>query len=350
MMQANTGAKQVHVDLREKAIQIVRNRGPLLPVQITKELGTNVLFASAMLSELVDRKILKLSNTKVGGSPVYYVVGQEPKLQALRDRLNDKQQKAFDILKQKGVLRDSEQEPVIRASLRDIKDFACPLQVSLGEASEIYWKWYLLSDAEAELLIKEKLGLNKRKDTRSKPPEKQLGKHEEVQKHLSEIERDLKKLEEKKQELLQKPIEQTAKERIVKKESTQRIKKELHQHIEQQASLKEEVVVDIGDKFMSSVIDYFKENKIELLSLKQIRRNQDFEGSIKIPSAVGAIQYFCKAKNKQKITDADLSLLFVQSQMRKMPILLITTGNITNKAQELLQKEFKNITIKKIEV
>ncbi len=332
MINANQNINQVLV-IKEKALQIVRSRGPLLPVQITKELGINVMFASALLSELVDKKVLKLSNTKVGGSPVYYVTGQEAKLQALRDKLNDKQQKAFDMLKQQKILRDSEQEPVIRASLRDIKDFAHQLQVSAGNVQEIFWKWYLVPDSEAEILIKQKLGMT------GKTPE-HTNMQQEVQRHLSEIEYDLKQLESKKEEML-KPA-QKQKEEFVRKVTKPR-KIEDQQVKEQKPA--EQASIDETDKFMMQVLDYFKQNKIEVLSVKQIRKNLDFESLIEIPSAVGSISYFCKAKNKQKVTDADLSLLFVQSQIKKMPILFVTTGELTKKAQQLLTKEFKNITI-----
>ena len=321
---------------KEKALQIVRTRGPLLPVQITKEIGVNVMMASALLSELVDKKVLKLSNTKVGGSPLYYVQGQEPKLQSLRDKLNDKQQRAFDMLKQAKVLRDSEQEPVIRLALRDIKDFAHQLQVTHGNSLEIFWKWYLIPDSEAEPIIKQKIGFKKETKDAVK---------DDVQKHLEEIEKNLMELEKKKQDLT-KPIEQKVKEEAVKKERKPKAKKEVSV-IQEQTTL-EENKIDESDGFMVKVIDYFKQNKIETSNIKQVRKDSDFECSVKIPSAVGNMTYFCKAKNKQKITDSDLSLLFVQSQMRKMPVLLVTTGEVTRKAQELLTKEFKNITIKQI--
>ena len=142
------------LSVKEKALEIVRTRGPLLPVQITKELGVNVLFAGALLSELVDNQTLKISNTKVGGSPVYYVTGQEGKLQSLRDKLNDKQQLAFDMLKQHSILQDTKLEPVIRQSFREMKDFAIPLRVTAGELQDIFWKWYMITDEEAEPIIK----------------------------------------------------------------------------------------------------------------------------------------------------------------------------------------------------
>jgi len=312
--------------IKEKALNIVRSRGPILPAQVNKELGVNVIFASALLSELVDNKAIKISNTKIGSSPVYYVVGQEPKLQMLRDKLNDKQQKAFDMLKRDKVLRDAEQEPVIRASLRDIKDFAHKLQVTFGGHTEIFWKWYLNSDAEVEPIIKEKFS----KIERSLPKE-------DVKEQLKEIEDNLKKLEKK-----QEPEKVVEKELPVKKT---KVKKEA---ITAQVKLATGNTVDESDKFMMKVVDIFKKDKIELSEIKQIRKNKDFEGIATIPSAVGTITYFCKAKDKKSISDSDLSLLFVQSQMKKMPILLVTTGKLTKKAETLLNKEFKNITIKKV--
>jgi hypothetical protein len=311
----------------------------------------NVLFASALLSELVDNKTLKLSNTKIGGSPVYYVSGQEEKLQVLRDKLNDKQQRAFDMLKQAKIMRDTELEPVIRVSLRDIKDFAKPLNVTWNGLTELFWKWYLTPDIEAEGIIKEKLSKLQVVE------KKELPKPQDVQQQLSQIERDLKKLEEERA----KPIERVVKEEIVRKEvveakkieeekpKKQRKVKEVTEHpVQQELEQKQEIFADNSDAFMVKSFEFFKQNKIEVNELKQIKKNNEFEGVVTIPNVIGKSTYFCKAKNKQKISDADLSLLYVQSQMKKMPVLLITTGEVSKKAQDLLDKEFKNITIKKI--
>lgn len=328
MITQNANSIQV---IKDKAVQMVRSRGPVLPVQLTKELGINVMFASALLSELVSMKALKISNTKIGGSPVYYVVGQEAKLQELRSRLNDKQQKAFDMLKRDKVLRDSEQEPVIRLSLREIKDFAHQLQVTMGSHSEVFWKWYLTSDIEAEPIIKQKLSTIIKKET----------KVDDVKKQLEEVEDSLRKLEKPKVEAEKPkiPVVIPEKEEVKKRGKTK---------IEAQSTLTQSNIVDEKDKFMVKVIGNFKKDNIELLSVKQVRKNKDFEGTISIPSAVGSITYFFKAKDKKSISDSDLSLLFVQSQVKKMPILLVTTGKLTKKADALLNKEFKNITIRRI--
>lgn len=68
---------------REKLLNFIKMNGPILPVQVSKFLNTNIIFAGAMLSELVANNHARISNTKKGGSPFYYVKGQESRLQNL---------------------------------------------------------------------------------------------------------------------------------------------------------------------------------------------------------------------------------------------------------------------------
>ena len=160
------------LELREKIVEIVKAKGPVLPVQVGKEVGMSILMASAHLAELTASKRVKISNVKVGGSPLYYFPGQEAMLQKFTASFNDKEKKAFDLLSQNKVLRDSEQEPVIRVVLRDLKDFALPLNVKYNNNQEIFWKWYLTTDQEAEKLIKTKLGIER--------PEEKIKKEEKI--------------------------------------------------------------------------------------------------------------------------------------------------------------------------
>ena len=92
-------------DHRDKILQLIRLNGPLLPSAINKEIETDVLVASAMLSELVDNKIIKLSSVKVGGSPLYYYPGQENKLQQYSDKLHEKEQRTYELLREKKILK-----------------------------------------------------------------------------------------------------------------------------------------------------------------------------------------------------------------------------------------------------
>lgn len=158
-------------DLREKIVQIVARKGPVLPVEIMKEVGGNTIIIGAMLSELASKDRVKITNSKVGGSPLYYVIGQEPKLVSLYGSMNDKDKKSFDALKKEGVLRDVDLTPIMRVSLRSIRDFAKPLEVTVAGHTEIFWRWFLLPMKDAESRIREILNASKdlgvKKKTRS---------------------------------------------------------------------------------------------------------------------------------------------------------------------------------------
>jgi len=113
------------------------------------------MMASAHLSDLASRKQVLISSIKVGSSPLYYLPGQEARLQEFTNNLHEKEKKAYDLIRQKRILKDSDLDPVFRVAMRQIKDFAVPLEVIHNENKEIFWKWYLTSNQDAESLIKE---------------------------------------------------------------------------------------------------------------------------------------------------------------------------------------------------
>src|SRR3989344_7929417 len=118
-------------DYRPKILEFIKRWGPVLPVQISKELNTNILFAGAMLSELVSRKQLMFTSTKRGGSPFYYIKGQEQKLQSISSNLSGKEKEAYEVLKEKKIIRDKEATPWLRVALRSISDFAMQFNVTI---------------------------------------------------------------------------------------------------------------------------------------------------------------------------------------------------------------------------
>lgn len=292
------------METNERILFLLKERGPILPVQASKEINENILMTSARLSELLTSKRIKISNLKVGGSPLYYLSGQEHKLQNFTENLNGVEKKAYDILSQNKILKDSEQEPAIRVALRQIRDFAIPLQVNYENKIEIFWKWYLIDNKGVELLIKNKLSEKKEEISDKK---------------------------------LQNQQENTAQERLLgpkeedkKKEATKEIRK----------------TIDKG-LFLREVNIFFDKNKINI-GEKDIKKSSEINFIIHLQTSLGDLKYFCKAKNKKKISDADLSSALIQAQLKNLPLLFLTNGTLTKKSQEMLDNEFKNITIKKI--
>jgi len=297
-------------DIKEKILQFMQQKGPVLPADVAKHINSNILMASAHLSELSSNRKLKISSVKVGGSPLYFLPGQETQLQKFSDNLHEKEKKAYDLLLQKKILRDNESEPVIRVALRAIKDYAVPLQVNFKGSSEIFWRWYLLTNKEAEELIKPLLKETKEKITKKRIEEKP----KEIQKKIKE------------------PIK-----REIPKTSQQIIKK----------ILKKKPIKTDNNLFLNNISSYLTRNKINILS-KEIIRKTEIDFIVQVPSAVGNIEYYCKAKNKKKINDTDLASAFAQGQLRKLPVLFLTSGELTKRAKEILQKDFKGMGIKQI--
>ena len=298
------------METRDKILEIVKVKGPVLPVQISKEIGSNILMASAHLAELTASNRLKISTIKVGGSPLYYLPGQEEMLQKYIANMNDKEKKAYDSLQQNKILRDIEQEPVIRVALREIKDFAIPLNVNHNNNKEIFWKWYLINNEEAEQLIKSKLNI-------------------------------------------QKPIEKKIEQKAIQKETPSEIEEKQIQPIQKQ--LKEKTKEsrkhkprEKEDEFLNIITKFFEKNKINVISSEIIKKKSEMDFIVEIPSVVGNLQYYCKARNKKRISDSDLSNAYVKGQMKRLPVIVLSPGDLSAKAQEMLAKELNNITFKKI--
>ena len=296
------------METRDKVLEFIGKTGPVLPSQISKLIGTDMILANAHLAELTASQKLKISAIKVGGSPLYYLPGQENMLQSFTSNMNDKEKKAYDLLQQSKVLRDAEQEPVIRVALREIKDFAMPLYVNYNNSKEIFWKWYLVSDQESELLIKQKLQI--------------------FEQPAQEIQQTIEKDEIKPEQKTKEPVQRDAKAKRERRAYKPRKEAE--------------------DDFLINITKFFEKNKINVVSSEVLKRNSEIDFIVEIPSVVGSLQYYCKARNKKRISDSDLSNAYVRGQLKRLPVLLLSQGELSAKAQELLNSELKNMTFKNI--
>ena len=302
----------------QNILRIAKNRGPVIPTDVSRELGITSILASAILSELVSKNRLKISNVKMGGTPFYYSEGQEEKLQNYTQYLHDKEKLAYEMLKKSLVLRDKTLEPITRVALRQIKDFAIPLNVRNEEDVELFWKWYLISNEDSEPLIKKILGVPEQTNANNANPE-ETEKHKETKQKEHDEKKPLNKPEKPKKN-------QTSPEKPNPKNPP---KKNF-------------------ENFLKKVTDYFNEKNIEIVEDFSDKKKKEAEFVIKIPSPVGQIKYFCKAKDKKNCNDGDLSTAYVQGQSKKLPVLFLTTGKLTKNAKEMLDKEFNNMRVKNL--
>ena len=141
---------------REDILQLLKMRGPLVPNAIKKVLGGDSIILGATLAELSSRKLVKLTHLKKGGSPFYYLPGQEAQLENCVEYLNPKDADTVAFLREKKVVADRELELFQRVSMRQIKDFAKEFKAQTSQGELLFWHYYLVSEQEAINLLNER--------------------------------------------------------------------------------------------------------------------------------------------------------------------------------------------------
>ncbi|MAG45227.1 MAG: hypothetical protein CMH63_00435 [Nanoarchaeota archaeon] len=301
---------------RDKIIEIVKQEGPLLPMIIMKGLEIDSTYAGAMMSEMVSSNMLKITNVKKGGSPFYYLDGQEEKLEALIENLNEKDQQTSQLLKKKGVLRDKDLSPLQRVSLRQIKDYAKEVQVKRDNEVDLFWRWYLLEESKVKGLITEYLQTKPIREV--KPMEKPV-EEPSLRKNVHE-------------------------EKGLAKEEFHEEREEIPVQEEKQAPLVEPK--PLVDNTRDPLGSFFVDNGIEVLQQDIIKKGKELNYLVGLDTRIGKNLFFLKYRNKKKISEADLSLALHEA--KNLPLIFVTNGSLTKKAKEMMNKEFRGMMFKQI--
>jgi len=283
-------------DNKEKIISIIRERGPSYPGKIAKETRISPLFVSAFLAELVSDRKLKISNMKIGSSPIYFIIGQENQLENFIEHLNSKEKEAFQLLKDSQILEDEKQAPAIRVALRKIKDFSIPLNVRIDGEKKLFWKFFSFSEEETKTKIQNSLNKKEKSVDRK---ERKLEK-EEKEKPVEELielgEKSIKKIPEKKPD---------------------------------------------KNEFSNLIKDYLSEKDIEILE-EISSKKKELISKVRIDTLFGKQEFLMIAKDKKKINTNDLTIALQNSQTEKMLSLIFSPGELDKKAKEYL-KDWKNL-------
>lgn len=269
--------------VKQRVLSYLQHYGPSVPVQLSKVLGSDSFFAGAILSELLSEKHVKMTTAKLGRSPLYYLPGQENKLEVLYPHLPDKEKEAYQFLKERKLVKDREAVPSIRVAFRMMKDFAVPVTFQTTTGEELYWKWHLASDEELQPL---QLPVQRSSDVLSAPEH-----HPPV--------------------LQASPSLSTGGEKAMP--------------------------FDVSGVLSS----YIRERQLTLLEQRVIRKNQEIHGVVRVPSNIGALDVFLVVKSKKKISDTDLAMAQQKGAAKGCMTIFLTNGELTKKAKDHLDKHLK---------
>jgi hypothetical protein len=322
---------------QDRIIDILRTKGPSLPIQISKMMQINSIFASAFLSELLNDKRIRVSNLKVGGSPLYYLEGQEKELEGFYKYLHPKEVEAFLLIKEKKVLKDSELEPAIRVAISSIRDFAGTFK----KDEELYWRYRFVTNEEIKEILEPKIAPKIRID-RIKV-EKPKFEHR-IRTEKPKVERP--KLEPKEEiKLERREIPVKIKIPSVKKPE------ELHEPefqnplvVKVQEPIKKEKPKSI---FALKIIEFLNRNNLKVIEEKDYKA-KEYNCILQIDSELGPINFLTQAKDKKTINDSDVKKLLSSAQSIPLPALILYTGNLSKKASEYIEKYYSILKEKKI--
>ena len=329
----------------EDVLKAVQAKGPAIPMDIRKFLGKgDSITIGAALSSLSSKGLVKCTNVKMGGSPFYYVRGQENKLESLSNYLNEKDKRTFEEIRSSKVLKDSVQEPLIRVSLRNIPDFAKKIELTNNDEKVLFWRWYMISEEEAISIIK---GGSQRKQVVEPSQEVIVSGSVSEERFISEEPQanEVIEVQEKEVEQVTTRIEEKIPES--KEVSSEPVKVVPKKESETQRTVSEDVE-DFDDSFFKKIKKFFEDNNIYLKNANLIRKGSEYDLIISMKTPFGETDYFCKAKSKKKCNEGDLSSAYLQGQNKRLPTVFLTTGEITKKAKQKAHDEYKGLLIKEL--
>jgi hypothetical protein len=278
---------------KTRIIGILKQKGPSVANAIARTLELPNILTSAILSEMASDKVVKISYLKIGGSPLYYLPGQELVLENFTSHLELKEKEAFSKLKESGILIDSELDPAIRVAFRNMKDYAVPLKVRVNNEDKIVWKYYMLNNVDGEVKLNE---LFEQKE------EKQEQKAKEVVKEVKKIEK-IEKPAEKKEEKAEKP---KIREKTEKKAKTD--------------------IKGLTEKWLS--------NSSSELKKELLVKNKEASFVISSKSGIGMIDFLLVVKDKKALNEADLAMAYKEGMNQKLPVIVLSKGKPSKKLLE----------------
>lgn len=334
----------------EQVYNTIKFKGPLLPSQVSKEVGIDGFMSTAILSELVKAGRIKQTYGKIGSSNVYYVDEQKLKaLGMLYNSLSDVFKKLVNELKDLRVVPEDSLDPRRRVLYKRIEDFALEGKLKVNNREIGYWRYFAIEQSKAEemmmlsLVTKEAAPEKKpepeiRLEVRIEPkPQIIITPHPEVKLGAPLFRREEKPAE---------PVIEKNAIAVNKPEPVVEIK-----DVQEPLIKKEEVKFDFtqpapkpkkSSSFSEYIEEYFANNKAKILK-KMDAGKKEINFIVEAPTAFGVQKFFVKAKDKKSLTKNDLSLAWAESSKYNLPSIFLTNGKMSKSTKDFQQSHISEL-------
>jgi hypothetical protein len=315
---------------KEDVFGVIAKLGPCQPIDIRKELKLGDSFLiGALLSELVADGKLAITQTRRGGSPFYCDPNAPETLEKISKYLNEKDQRTLALLREKKVLREDEQEPLVRVGLKSIDDFSKKLELD-GVA---YWRYFLTSEADAIALIK----------GAALPPPAHEKSAEPAKPRKKKAETKLAEAPDKAQETV---VQAKEKEEAPKESKPKRSKK-----LPEPVVMPDGAVMISPQEWLAHDTLYEKVERfaagLKLRDARVHKPHSELTCIVTIDSQFGAIDAFVHAFNK-KFTADDVKTNLSRARELGLPIIVLSVDAVPSKVSTIF-KGMPNIIFKRLE-
>ena len=283
---------------KEKIISFLENNGPSLPVRISGVIEMEPVFASAILSELYSEGKIKMSHMKVGSTHLYFLPGQEQRLENFFENLKPIEKEALMKLKDKKILDSEDEEPAIRVALSGMKDFA----INFIFSGKSMWKYSFVPEQEINEI------LNPKKEEKNEIRTK-------VKKEINE-------------RLIEEIVVKNKRTEATENKNDNETKK-----IEGAPNAKKE----IKSEFYEEVEKYLIDKGILIYEKIQIDK-KEIIAKIKFDTAVGELNYLLVAKNKKSVSKDEFGGIVQRVSYHRMPCLLIVKKEVPKSLYNLVKE------------
>jgi hypothetical protein len=296
----------------------IAENGPAVPNQIRQALGAQDNFVvGAVLSDLVSSGRLALTHFSYGSSKFYYDPSAPEKLEPLAQYLNEKDRRACELLRAEGVLRHSELSPLNRVAVAAIQDYSRPVRHRSNDGEELFWRYYLISETEAQQRIIEKWFAPKPiappQPTPTLVVKTQAPTTPPVTPSMPPPAPPA-------------PVQTRAK-RAPAEDAEASKKKSRKKGVSKAPTPSAE--------FSNQVSAFFATREITLEENLGSTKTE-MSAIVSVPSAIGAMRYYCKAKTKKTTTDGDLAAAYLEAQAKALPLLYLAADKLSKKAKDVL--------------
>jgi hypothetical protein len=332
----------------DKVLEIVQKSQGVLPVEVASKLGVDSFLANAYLSQLAETGKIVRSNTRIGGTNLYFIPGQEKLAESKISSILEQAKKTAKMYAPEGAASRTNPEieqkrQAFAERLREIEEKE-PKKGKKVIPNAIPEPGHKVMPITIKHVSQEVVGADPGRAIGGQlmpklviePKVKEPEPEEPIKEILTPAVQE--KLETKEEPIAAEPeFEEVAYNELEIKTGIDELPGDgIREVIEKTFLKKPEKPMEPGplvDAALAMLVDAGSD--IIFRELK--RKGKEADIAFDLPTKIGNIRMLAIVRDKKSITEADLSMAYTEGVNRKMPVVFMTNGKMTKTAQNYHQ-------------